>query len=240
MVKKKTKIKKRIQTSTSNKKNGLKLVSYEISYEPIIDEVYQSLPQAIQDELEDIHAWIQRPLYKDSNCIISRLEELVQQYPHVSQISNYLAAAYNLTGSYKFAACVEENYKKHPDYLFARVHYADQCLDNNELDKITEIFKEGGDLKVIYPHRNRFHISEFIAFNALMCRYYDTIGKRHAAEVMLKSLEQIAPEHPATILARRCMKETLLEKLLKKVKQLKSDNQPQQSSEDNKPSGFEA
>ena len=95
-------------------------------------------------------------------------------------------------------------------------------------------------MKVLYPQRNRFHISEFIAFNATMCRYYDTIGQRHAAEVMLKSLEKLAPEHPATKQARRCMKETLLEKLLKKLKHFKTGNQPQQSSEDNNPSGFEA
>ena len=140
MVKKKTKIKKRKQTSTSNKKDVLKLVSYEISEEPMIDKVYHSLPQAIQDELDDIYAQIQSPLYKDSDHIISRLEEWVDQYSHVPQISNFLAAAYNLTGSNKFDACVEENYRKHPAYLFARIHYADQCMDKNELEKIPEIF----------------------------------------------------------------------------------------------------
>jgi len=240
MVKKKTKIKKRKQTSSSSKKEAYKLVSYEISEEPMIDEVYRSLPQSIQDELDDIHAKIHRPLNKDSERIISRLEELVEQYPQVPQIYNYLAAAYNLTGSNKFEACVEENYKKHPDYLFARVHYAGQCMDRNELEKIPEIFKEGYDLKLLYPHRNRFHISEFIAFNALMCRYYDTIGKRQAAELMLKSLEKIAPEHPATIQVRDCMQKSLLDMLLEKVKQVKSGNQPQQSSDGDKPSNFEA
>lgn len=52
MAKKKTKIKKRKQPSASNNKNVLKLLSYEITEEPMIDEVYHSLPQAIQDELE--------------------------------------------------------------------------------------------------------------------------------------------------------------------------------------------
>jgi hypothetical protein len=41
---------------------------------------------------------------------------------------------------------------------------------------------------------------------------------------MLKSLEKIAPQHPATKQARRCMKETLLEKLHKKLKHFKSGN----------------
>jgi hypothetical protein len=188
----------------------------------MIDEVYHSLPQAIQDELGDIHAKIQHLLNKDGECIVSRLEELVEQCPQVPQISNYLAAAYNLMGNNKFDACVEENYRKHPDYLFARVHYAGQCLDNNESEKIPAIFKEGGDLKVLYPHRNRFHITEFIAFNVFMCRYYDTIGKRDAAEVMLKSLEKIAPEHPMTKQARYCMEKSLLERLFEIVNQGKS------------------
>ena len=72
MAKKKTRIKKRKQTSISNKKDGLILVSYEITKEPIIDKVYQSLPKAIQDELDDIHEIVHGPLHKDSECIISR------------------------------------------------------------------------------------------------------------------------------------------------------------------------
>ena len=156
------------------------------------------------------------------------------------QISNFLAAAYNLTDSDKFDACVEDNYKRNPTYLFARIEYARQCMDKNEPGKIPEIFKAGGDLKVLYPHRNRFHISEFIAFNAVMCRYYHTIGERQAAEVMFESLEKLAPEHPATIQARHCMKETLLEKLHKNLKLINSGNRPQQSSNEDKLSSFEA
>jgi len=153
---------------------------------------------------------------------ISRLKELIERYPYIPTISNYLAVAYYTTDSNKFDACVQENYKKHPTNLFARVHYANQCMDYNEQEKIPEIFKEGYDLKVLYPHRDRFHISEFIALNAVMCRYYDTIGERQSAIVRLKALEDIAPEHPATMQAKRCMKETLLEKLHKKLKQITS------------------
>ncbi|MEI7997795.1 MAG: hypothetical protein WCH01_23165, partial [Methylococcaceae bacterium] len=240
VVKKKTNIKKRKQALTSDKKDGIILLSYEISEEPIFDKRYQSLLQAIQDELADIHEKIFHLQYKVSDRMISRLEELVKQNPQIPKISNYLACAYQLTNSNKLFACVEENYKKHPDYLFARVHYARQCMDNNELEKIPEIFKEGYELKLLYPHRNRFHISEFIAFNAIMCRYYDTIGDRQAAKVVLKALEEIAPEHPATKQVKRCMKETFLEKLLKKLKPFKSGKQPQQSSDENKPSRFKA
>ena len=240
MAKKKNKIKKRKQTSAINNKNVLKLLSYEITYEPMIDEVYHSLPQAIQDELEDIHAKIHGLPSKDSENIVSRLEELVEQYPQVPQIFNYLAAAYNLTGSNKFDTCVEENYKKHPDYVFARVHYAGQCLDKNEPEKIPEIFKEGYELKLLYPHRNCFHITEFIAFNAFMCRYYDTIGKRDAAEVVLKSLEKIAPEHPMTKQARYCMEKSLLEKLFEIVKQGKSSTQSKESFIEDKRTSFKA
>ena len=240
MAKKKTKIKKRKQPSASNNKNVLKLLSYEITEEPMIDEVYHSLPQAIQDELGDIHAKIHHPLNKDSECIVSRLEELVTQYPYVPQISNYLAAAYDLMGNNKFDACVEENYRKHPNYLFARVLYAGQCLDNNEPEKIPEIFKEGGDLKVLYPHRSRFHITEFIAFNAFMFRYYYKIGKRQAAEVMLKSLEEIAPEHPLTKQARKCMEKSLLERLFEIVKQGKSGTQSKESSIEDKRASLKA
>ena len=110
MVKKKTKTKKRKQTSTNNKNVSYKLLSYEISEEPIIDEVYHSLPQAIQDELVGIYTKLHRPKDKDTDRMLSRLEELIEQYPHVPRISNFLAVAYNLAGSNKFDACVEGNY----------------------------------------------------------------------------------------------------------------------------------
>ena len=212
MVKKKSK--PRSQASINKDKPGYKHLSYEVTYEPIIDSGYRKLPQSIQNELEDIHAKLASPLLLRKNpLILSRLEELVEQYPDVPNISNFLAAAYSVTRSPKLEALILENYRKHPDYLFARIHYAESCLKHNELEKINDIFKEGYDLKLLYPQRKQFHVSEFVGFGTLMCRYYLMTGKREAAEIMLQLLEKVAPEHPMVRQIRRKVRGTFLSRL---------------------------
>lgn len=239
IARKKPKPRKQLLVNDNNAE--YKLLSYEISDEPIIDRDFRRLPRSIQDELENIYQQLNRLTFgKDTHLAISRLEELVEQYPHIPNISNYLAAAYFVTHSNKFEVCVQENYRKHPDYLFARIHYAEQCLKNNEAEKINEIFKEGLDLKLLYPQRNRFHVSEYIGFSTLMCRYYVMIAEQQAAELILQSLEKIAPGHPAIRKARRIVRGTFLTRIINKFRRLILGNRGKNFSDGNKQSGMKA
>lgn len=90
------------------------------------------------------------------------------------------------------------NYERNPDYLFARLNHAQFCLLNGRLDEIPIIFGDNFDLKLLYPHRNKFHISEFIGFSAVMIEYFIRIGDLEQAEIRYQMLEQIAPDAPAT------------------------------------------
>jgi tetratricopeptide (TPR) repeat protein len=228
MAKKKSK--PRTPSTVNKDKPAYKQLSYEITYEPIIHNRYQKLPQSIQDELKDLQGKLASPLRLGRNpAILSRLEELVEQYPDMPNISNYLAAAYSVTRSPKLEAVILDNYRKHPDYLFARLHYAELCLNRNELEKIKAIFKEGYDLKLLYPHRKQFHVSEFVGFGTFICRYYLMIGERDAAELMLQLLEQAAPNNPIVQQIRHKVSDSFLSRLVGK---LTASNQKKSSADE--------
>lgn len=211
--------------ATQIKNSNIQTVGYEITSEPLVDSAFQSLPRATQKELNDIFEKVQNPFYRDKAGIISRLEDLVMQYPRVPQISNYLAASYQMTRNKKAKPRVEENYKQHPDYLFARIDYARLCLERGDLAKVKEIFKEGFDLKLIYPQRRRFHVTEFVAFSFIICIYHRLSGDWESAKLVAQLLENVAPEHPVTAQVKRMTKDSLLNRLRYKFYSLKNRRQ---------------
>ncbi len=208
--------------ATRAKNSNIQWVGYEITSEPLVDNAFQSLPRAIQEELNSIFEKVQNPFYRDKAAMVARLEELVMQYPRVPQISNYLAASYQMTRNKKAKSRVEENYKQHPDYLFARIDYARLCLERRDLAKVKQIFKEGFDLKLIYPQRRRFHVTEFVAFNFIICIYHRLSGDWESAKLVAQTLENVAPEHPVTAQVKRMTKDSLLNRLRYKFYALKN------------------
>jgi len=127
---------------------------------------------------------------------------------------NYLSVAYSVAGQYEKAqALAEENYRRYPDYLFARLNYAEICLAGGEYDKIGEIFEQKFDLKLLYPKRKRFHISEVASFMGLIGVYCFETGERKAAEMYYEVLRQMAPDYPMTKILRRKLFPNLLQRL---------------------------
>jgi hypothetical protein len=47
------------------------------------------------------------------------------------------------------------------------------------------IFDNKFDLKLLYPHRTTFHVSEYLAFASIMVEYYMRIGEHDAARPSL-------------------------------------------------------
>jgi tetratricopeptide (TPR) repeat protein len=175
---------------------------YEITAEPLDSPYLKRLPAQVKDTLEDLYAKAQR----QPKEAIPDLERLVATYPQVPLFSNYLSVAYSQVGDVeKSEACVLEAYRRHPTYLFARVNYANICLQKGDIATIPEIFDHKLDLKRLYPRRKRFHVSEFTGFAGVMCRYYEAIGEREAAVIYYQILQQLAPRHPLTKQAKRLL-----------------------------------
>jgi tetratricopeptide (TPR) repeat protein len=111
-------------------------------------------------------------------------------------------------------AVIRENYQRNPDYLFARLNYAELFLEKGDYEQVAEILEHKFDLKLLYPQRNRFHISEVANFMGLVGIYWVKIGKREAAQKYYELLEQVAPDYPMTKQLRSTLFPGLLQRLL--------------------------
>ena len=132
---------------------------------------------------------------------------------------NYLAVAYERIGeSDKAESIVLENMRKNPDYLFARLNYAQLCLEKGEYAKIPEIFDHKFDLKLLYPKRKRFHVSEVANFTAFMGIYFLEIGEREIAERYDYIVHQIAPRFPMARRLRRQLYPNIFKRAWKRLR----------------------
>jgi tetratricopeptide (TPR) repeat protein len=188
--------------------------TYEITSEPIVDRRYKRLPEHVKDAIDRLHHLAQRqPLEA-----IPELLEWIEKYPDVLQLYNFLSVAYSQSGQQEKAEeVILENYRRNPDYLFARLNYAEICLRKSDLDRVAEIFDNKFDLKMLYPKRKRFHISEVASFMGIIGIYFVEIGEPEAAEKYYDILKQIAPRYPATRALHRKLHPGFLQRLLHRL-----------------------
>jgi tetratricopeptide (TPR) repeat protein len=173
----------------------LQFVEYEITSEPIEDRNYKRLPRQVKDAIERLYGEIQRHPHE----VIPELVSLIEKYPHIPVLHNYLSVAYSVSGQHEKAEeAIRENYRANPDYLFARLNYADLYLQKGEYKRVAEIFDHKFDLKLLYPKRKRFHVSEVTGFMGLMGVYFLETGSREAAEMYYEILQEVAPDDPMT------------------------------------------
>jgi len=154
----------------------------------------------VRDTIDDLFEQV----YRTPKDAIPELERRVATYPDVPLFANHLTVAYDRAGEREKAeALVTETYQRHPQYLFAKVNYAQICLAKGEVSKVPGIFNHTFDLKALYPRRKRFHIDEFVGFAGVMCNYHCAIGQTNTALLFYQMLRQAAPGHPLTRQAKR-------------------------------------
>jgi tetratricopeptide (TPR) repeat protein len=190
--------------------NGLHISSYTITDEPIRNSKADKLPQLVIDQLDDIF----NLLSSNPQQAIEQLLVLKKAYPKAPKLYNFLSVAYMNMGNKEAAwDLIFENYRQNPDYLFAKINYAQLCLDKGEFEKIPLIFDNKFDLKLLYPHRNTFHITEFAGFTGVLCVYYCRIGERDTAQILFKSLKKVAPDSPMVNYAKTFLAPSLFTRL---------------------------
>ena len=182
--------------------DALVYTEYDITDEPLDNRDIKRLPAQVQARIDDLYELAQHA----PTQAIPELERLVTTYPHIPTFANHLSITYLAAGDQEQAtALVREAYRRHPQYLFAKVNYANLCLQQGEIEKVPGIFDHACDLKQLYPHRTRFHVSEFTGFAWVMCRYFCAIGERDTAALYYQMLKQVAPRHPMTKHAKRAL-----------------------------------
>lgn len=172
----------------------IQLLEYDIVDEPM-EEAEGRIPDELGEEAAELHA----ALFDDPASVVGRLEELVRKYPDSAGLANWLTVAYQASRmTAKADALIEAEYRKRPTYLFARVNYARLLIRRNELGQVPDVFKGGFDLKLMYPDRTQFHVSELAALATVAGEYFCLKGEYEVALRYLGLLEEVVPDHPGT------------------------------------------
>ena len=165
------------QQSYTEEKSFVELHEYEITDEPI--DIWD-IPEEIEEEAEDIF----HKTHTEPTIVIPRLKKLIEKYPNVPQLYNYLSVAFSSLGEHEETEkIVAKNYEKNPEYLFARLNYAEICIQKKKFDLVPEILESKFDIKALYPHRRKFHITEVVGFWGVSGLYFAGIGKNDTAKI---------------------------------------------------------
>lgn len=163
-------------------------------------------------------------LYEESKKNPSKAKPLVEEfqkkYPQLPEVYNLLTYIYvRLRKIKKAEKLTRENYTQNPDYLFAKINYADQCLRLNAPLKVLEIFQQKFQLNELYPERKTFHYSEIVGFMCLMSLYHLKVGDKERAEAYYLYAKEIDPDDPTVLLIHRKLhKKNFIQKLMKRLK----------------------
>jgi tetratricopeptide (TPR) repeat protein len=172
-----------------------KSFSYEITTSPeFMNDKFGIAPELFR-QFETLHHKAQ----KGGSKIIERLILLIEKYPGVPQIKNYLSVAYMNSDNIEKAR--EVNHwiiKEHPDYLFGKLNLAFEYYSKKQFDKIPEVVGSLMEIQDLYPDRDCFHLSEVTSFNKLAIMYFCAMGNLKAAESRYEIIEELASEHPDT------------------------------------------
>lgn len=95
-----------------------------------------------------------------------------------------------------------ESYQNYPDYFFAKINFADQCLRKKQTKEIPLIFPTF-DLSRLFPHRKSFHVSEFRGFMIILSRYHRSIGQVKEAQKYYEHAYTADPSHPSVFLLEK-------------------------------------
>ena len=146
------------------------------------DKISNRLTQVFSPkELKEYFFLYESAQKKPKNSLPSILS-FQKKHPHLPEGYNLLSFALIQQKKIKKAEkLIEENYHKNPDYLFARVNYADLCLRKNKTSEIAHIFEGKTLLSELYPEKECYHFSEVMSFTCLMGFYYLKMGQKEIA-----------------------------------------------------------
>jgi len=191
------------------------LSQYEITHEEITPYGVKKLPDHIKNELDDLR----ERAYSGDQSVIKRLLKLHYKYRATPIFANYLSVLYERTGQReKSYALVKESYKRHPNYLFARVNYAMLCLVQDEKpDEVPKILGKQLDIHALFPHRKFFHVSEACTFYGVVALYYHSKGDQDNSLHYYHFIKQLDPRDFMVNQAKKTIIPNLWQRLRKRL-----------------------
>ena len=174
-------------------KSRFKEFSYKITTDPEYLNDETGISEELYFQMGDLHKSALRGGKKN----IEKLTRLIEQYPGVPQLKNYLSVAWMNTGNIEKAREINHLIvQEHPDYLFGRLNLAFEYYYKQQYEKIPEVVGNLMEIQDLYPERDCFHLSEVTSFNKLAIMYFCAVGNLEAAEARYEIIENIAPGHP--------------------------------------------
>lgn len=188
----------RLQRSADGQ-DVLSVAEIEVTFDQLEQNV-ATLPPEIHERRVELYEGIhERP-----EDMIPILKELITRYPKVPQLYNWLAAAYGIAGKLDLnKQTVLQSYQQNPDYLFARIMYAELLLMQGDAEAVPAVFGGNLDLVGLYPDRRRFHITEFLSFFTVLALYLKARGKPESAQYVYGAMRGLSPEHGLVEQVRR-------------------------------------
>jgi hypothetical protein len=108
---------------------------------------------------------------------------------------NWLTLAYSHVGRQDDAdEIVQRTFKENPGYLFAKISYAEMCLDTGRVDEIPVLFGGKTELNQVITDRKLFHLTEFTAFYFIMAKHALLTGDLKATHRYYHKLRRGAPD----------------------------------------------
>lgn len=181
----------------------LQLLECEITCEPIPDPLIEAMPPVDRKKFRELERMLQEQRYD----MVEELEQFRDRHPQVPKIYNYLMVAYQAAGRFQDAErLIEETYQRFPNYLFGLTNYVRLCLMEGRVDEATTLLGGKLHIRLMYPHRRCFHVSEFSAYTGTVAEYLFWTGKVDVALTHLRMLEEINPDHPITRHVQRLLR----------------------------------
>lgn len=118
------------------------------------------------------------------------LKRALEIEPDAPDLLNNLAFAYGLQGRAQEAqALVQQVHQRHPDYAFARIGLARQCISRRQLDEARTLLEP-------LLSRKRFNFKEFSAFCHAQVELFSAEGKPEGVRAWLDLWAGVDPDNP--------------------------------------------
>lgn len=187
--------------------------TYQVSLDAMPNQLKKQLPEKAMGQYLHLLEEVQ----KQPRKVYQQIQDFGKEYEDVPEVINLLTFAHIQNHRIVEAEnLIKETYERHPEYFFARINYADQCIRKKELSRMPEIFPSF-DLAQLCPERNTFHTSEFRGFLIMAAYYHRAIKQLEKAKAYYEKAKEVQPDHPSVIyLGKKLYKRPLLRRLFRK------------------------
>ncbi len=135
-----------------------------------------------------------------------KLTVFAQANPQAPMVFNLLAFCYIQLKDFASAqVLIEDTFFRFPDYLIAKINYADLLLRKKKWHQVPDAFNQILDLSLLYPNRKSFHFSEVRGFMIAISYYYHETGQRKLALEAFRIAVQADPTHSSVLALEKAL-----------------------------------